>query len=118
MQVLLRYIEKTEYAGIGQIEAEHHLASVFRLALDLKRHLVFVFGGIVGADVDLDIDRRLRRLRRQRAGCVRIFERQVLGILRQHVQLGRRGRLGGRTVTVGHGSLSWNILRRAGLVCA
>ena len=114
MQVFLRHVDDAEHAGIGEIEAEHHLAGVFRLAFDRKRHFVLVFGDIVGADVDLDIDRRLLLLRRQRGRRVRIFERQVLGVLRQHVQLGRRGRLGRRAVTVGHGSLSWSVRAGAG----
>ncbi len=89
MQVLLRHVDDAEYAGIGEIEAEHHLAGVLRLALDRKRHLEFVFGDIVGADIDLDVDRGLLRLRRQGGRRIRILERQVLGILCQHVQLGR-----------------------------
>src|SRR5713101_881878 len=103
MQVFLWYVDNAEYAGIGQIEAEHQFPGIFRLAFDRKRHLVFVFRDIVGADVDLDVDRGLLLLRRQRSGSVRILERQVLGVLRQHVQLGRRGRLGRRAVAVGHG---------------
>ena len=88
MQVFLRHVQDAEYPGIGEVEAEHHLAGVFRLALDRQRHFVLVFGDVVGADVDLDVDRRLLLLRRQRTRCVRILERQVLGVLRQHVELG------------------------------
>ncbi len=73
MQIFLRHVQNAEYAGIGQIEAEHYLAGVFRLAFDRKRHFVLVFGDIVGADIDLDIDRRLLWLRRQRGWRVRIF---------------------------------------------
>src|SRR5258708_10133097 len=103
MQVFLWHVHNAEYAGIGQIEAEHQLAGIFRLAFDRKRHFIFVFRDIVGADIDLDVDRGLLLLRRQRARGVRIIERKVLGVLRQHVQLGRRGRLGRRAVAVGHG---------------
>src|SRR6478735_9064231 len=113
MQVFLWYVHDAEYAGIGQIEAEHQLAGILRLAFDRKRHFVLVFRDIVGADIDLDIDRGLLLLRRQRARSVRILEGQVLRVLRQHVQLGRRGRLGRRAVAVGHGSLSWNVVERA-----
>ena len=95
MQIFLRDIYDPKHPGVGEIEAEHHLAGVFRLAFDRKRHFEFIFGDIVGADIDLDIDRRLLLLRRQRAGGVRIFERQVLGVLRQHIQLGRRAASGG-----------------------
>ncbi len=109
MQIFLRHVHNAEYAGIGQIEAEHHLAGIFRFAFDRKRHFVLIFGDIVGTDVDLNIDRRLLLLRCQRGRRVRIFERQILGILRQHVQLGRRGCLGRRAVAVGHGSLSWSV---------
>jgi len=66
-----------EYAGIGQIEAEHQLAGIFRLA-STKASLRIRFPNIVGADVDLDVDRGLLLLRRQRAGSVRILERKVL----------------------------------------
>src|ERR1700738_384613 len=59
VQIFLRHVHDTEHPGIGQVEAEHHLAGIFRLALDRKRHFEFVFGDIVGADIDLDIDRRL-----------------------------------------------------------
>ena len=85
----LRHVHDAEHAGIGELEAEHHLAAVFGLALDRQRHLVLVLGDVVGADIDLDVDRRLLLLRRQRGGRVRILERQVLGVLRQHVELGR-----------------------------
>ena len=108
MQVFLRYIQDAEHPGIGQLEAEHQLAAVLRLAFDRQRHLIFVLGGTVGADIDLDIDRRLLLLRRQRAGCVRVLEREVLGILRQHVQLGRRARFGRCAIAVGHESSSWS----------
>src|SRR5271169_835082 len=116
MQVFLRHIEDPEHAGIGEVEAEHQLAAALRLALDREGHFEFIFGDVVGTDVDLDIDCRLLLLRRQRGRSVRVFERKILGVLRQHVQLGRRGRLGRRAVTVGHQSLSWNVLsERAGL---
>ena len=105
MQVFLRHIDDAEHAGIGQLEAEHHLAGVFSLALDRERHFELVFREVVGGDVDLDVDRRLLLLRRQRGGRVRILERQVLGVLRQHVELGR-GLLGRRAVAVGHETLS------------
>jgi hypothetical protein len=114
MQVLLRHVHDPEHTGIGEVEAEHHLAAVFGLALDRKRHFELVFGDIVGADVDLDIDRGLLLLRRQRGRRVRILERQVLGVLRQHVQLGSGGRLGRCAIAVGHENLSWS---RAGGFC-
>ena len=105
MQVFLRHVDDAEHAGIGELEAEHHLAGVFSLALDRKRHFELVFREIVGGNIDLDVDRRLLLLRRQRGGRVRILERQVLGVLRQHVELGR-GLLGRRAVAVGHETLS------------
>jgi hypothetical protein len=107
VKVFLRHVDDAEYPGVLKIEAEHHLAGVFSFALDRQRHFELALGEVIGGDVDLDIDRRLLLLRRQGAGGVRIFERQVLGILRQHVKLGR-GLLGGCAVAVavGHGNLS------------
>ena len=43
-----------------------------------------------GFDVDLDVDRRLLRARRQRAGRVRVLERQILHILREDGDLRHR----------------------------
>ena len=45
-------------------------------------------------------------LRLQGARRVRVLERQILGVLRQHVELGRRCLLRG-AVAVGHENLSW-----------
>ncbi len=105
VQVFLRHIDDAEHAGIGEFEAEHHLAGIFSLALDRKRHLELVVRKVIRGDVNLDVDRRLLLLRRQRGGGVRILERQVLGVLRQYVELGR-GLLGRRAVAVGHETLS------------
>ena len=55
----LRHIDDAEHAGIGELEAEHHLAGVFGLALDRKRHFELVFREIVRGNVDLDVDGRL-----------------------------------------------------------
>src|SRR3984957_9952310 len=74
MQVFLGHVHDPEYAGIGEIEAEHDLAGVFRLAFNRKRHFELGFGEIVGADVDLNIDRRLLLLRRQRGWSVWVLE--------------------------------------------
>ena len=105
MQVFLRHIDDAEHAGIGQLEAEHHLAGVFSLALDRKRHFELVFREVIRGNVDLDVDGRLLLLRRQGGGGVRILERQILGVLGQHVELGR-GLFGRCAVAVGHETLS------------
>jgi hypothetical protein len=102
MQVFLRYVQDPEHAGIGELEAEDHLAVVLGLALDRQRHLIFVLGHVVGADIDLDVDLGRRGLRGQRSGRVRILEGKVLGVLRQHVELGRRACPGRAAITVGH----------------
>ena len=78
MQVLLGHVHNAKHAGILQVEAEHQLSGAFGLALDRQRHFELVFGEVVGGDVDLDVDRRLLLLGRQRGRRVRIFERQVL----------------------------------------
>ena len=44
MQVLLGHVHDAEHAGIGEVEAEHHLSGVFGLALDRQRHFELVFG--------------------------------------------------------------------------
>jgi hypothetical protein len=80
------------------------------LAFDRQGDFVIVFGNVTGVDVDLDVDRRLLLLRRQRSRRIRVFKRQVLGVLRQHVQLRRRGRLGRRAIAVGHTNFSWSDL--------
>src|SRR4051794_14657144 len=66
-----------------------------------------MLGDVAGAHIDLDVDLGRLGLRCERAGGVRILERQVLGVLRQYVELGWRSRLGGGTVTVGHETVSW-----------
>ena len=95
MQVFLRDVDDPEHAGIGELETEHHLAGVFGLAFDRQHHLELVLGEVVGADIDLNVDRRLLLLRRERGRRVRILERQIFGVLRQHVQLGRGAASGG-----------------------
>src|SRR5262249_3948237 len=83
-------------------EGKQHLAAVLRLAVDVQRHLELVLGDVVGGNVDLDVDLRLLLLLLlQRRGRVRVLERQILGVLRQHVELGRGSLLGG-AVAVGH----------------
>ena len=104
MEVFRRHVNDAEHAGIDKLEAEQHLAGILGFALHGERHFVLAFGEIVGADVDLNIDLGRLRLRGERSWRVRIFERQILGVLRQDVELGRRARLGRDTVAVGHES--------------
>ena len=106
MQIVLRHVGDAEDAGISELEREHDLAGGLGLALDRQRHLELLFAEIVGADIDLDVDLGRLALLLERAGRIRIFEREVLGILRQDVELGSLGRLGRGAVTVGHESLS------------
>jgi len=100
-ELLLGDVEQSEHAAIDQLETEHDLAGVLGLALDRNRHLEIIVADLVGADIDLDVDLRRLGLRRQRARRVRILERQVLGILRQHIELRRRA-LGRGAVAIGH----------------
>ncbi|MGY3645548.1 DNA polymerase III epsilon subunit [Bradyrhizobium sp. LM4.3] len=94
MQIVLRHIGDPEHAGIGEFERKHDLAGGLGLALDRQGHLELLFAEVVGADIDLDVDLGRLALLLERAGRVRIFEREILGILRQHVELGSLGRFG------------------------
>jgi hypothetical protein len=61
---------------------------MFGLALDLKHHLIVVLRHIAGADIDLNVDRRRLLLGGELGGGSGILEREILGILGQHIQLG------------------------------
>src|SRR5439155_11152846 len=87
MQVLLRHILDAEDAGEGQVEGEQHRAFEFRLAFELERNLEVSRRQLADADIDLDVDRGLRFLRRQRARGVGVLEREILDVLAEHAQL-------------------------------
>src|SRR3546814_5922367 len=57
---------------------------------ELEQHFVDLVADLVGADVELYVDRRLRARRTlEDAGGVRILERQILDVLRDHAGGGR-----------------------------
>jgi len=115
MQIFLWHVDDPKHAGVSQFEAEHHLSAALGLALNRKRHFELVLGDIVGVNIDLNVDRWWLLLRRQRRWRIRIFKRKVLGVLRQHVQLGRRGRLRRRAIAVGHKNLPGTFARRGSI---
>src|SRR4029077_7373917 len=51
------------------------------------RDFVVGLGQLLDADIDLDVDRRLRLARRQGAWCVRILEREILDVLAEDAEL-------------------------------
>ena len=118
VQVFLRHVHDTEHAGIGQVEAEQHLAAVSALP-SIKSATSNSFSAtLLALTLIWMLIAGCCACGHQRGRRVRIFERQVLGILRQHVQLGGRSCLGGRTVAVGHRNLSWSISSEQGPVAS
>src|SRR5262245_36264102 len=87
MLVLLRNVLQPEYARIDELELEQDRSGGVRLALDLEFHLDVGLAHGLGADVDLDVDRRLLLARLQRARGIRILEREILDVLREDVEL-------------------------------
>src|SRR5262249_22490750 len=83
-----------------QIECEQYRSRALGLAFELKRDFVVCLRELLGADIDLNVDRRLRLRRRQRARRVGILEREVLDILAEHREL----RLGLLSAWAGRGS--------------
>src|SRR5665811_2623004 len=76
-----------EYAGIFQFEPENQFTVGFRLAVKLECHLDVVVRQRLGVDVDLNADLRRLRSDRQRLRRVRVLEREILDVLRHHVEL-------------------------------
>ena len=85
-----RHVLNAEDAGEGQLEAEQQHTLRFRLAVQPKRDLDVGVAQGRGINVDLNIDGRRLRARRHRARRIRIFERQVLHVLREHSNLRHR----------------------------
>ena len=84
------HVHDAKHAGKDQFEAVQHQAVGFRLALQTQRHLEVGLAHGRGFDVDLNVDRRLLRARRQRTRRVRVLERQILHILPENGDLRHR----------------------------
>src|SRR5580693_3828173 len=90
LQAVRRYIHDTKHAGEDQFEAVQHQAVGFRLAFQTQRHLEVGLARGRGFDIDLNVDRRLLRARRQRTRRVRVLERQILHVLAKDGDLRHR----------------------------
>src|SRR5205823_10069097 len=75
--------------GIDQLKSEQHLPAVFCLAVELELDFDVAFGKRRGIHVDLDIDRGLLLLRagRERLRRVGVLEGEILGVLRENIEL-------------------------------
>src|SRR5262249_55205795 len=87
MHVFLRNIPDPEHAGIDQLEGEQHLTARFRFALELELDLDIGLGQRRSIHIDLDIDRGLLRPPLERVRCIGILEGEILGVLRQNIDL-------------------------------
>ena len=93
MQTFLRNVLDAEHAGKCQIETEQQSLGTLRAAFEFQHDLDIGIRHRRRVDVDLDADLRLLLARVERARRVRIFEREILDVLRQHVELRRHLRL-------------------------
>src|SRR3546814_16401687 len=67
---------------IGEVDDERDLAIGLGAHFELEQHFVDLVADLVGADVELDVDLRLRARRTlEDAWGVRILERQILDVL-------------------------------------
>ena len=90
LQAVRRHVHDAKHAGEDQLEAVQHQAVGFGLALQTQRHLEVGLAHGRGFDVDLNVDGRLLRARRQRARGMRVLERQILHVLRENADLRHR----------------------------
>ena len=84
----LRDVAEREQARIGEVDDERDLLTGLGADFDLQRDFVHVVAHLVRADVELHVDRG-RVLLLIDGRRVRILEREVLHVLRQHTRLGR-----------------------------
>src|SRR3546814_5809513 len=71
--MFLRHVAEAEYPGIGEVDDERDLAIGLGAHFELEQHFVDLVADLVGADVELDVDLRLRARRTLAdAGGVRI----------------------------------------------
>jgi DNA polymerase-3 subunit epsilon len=88
VQVFRRDVLDAEHACEFQVEAEHQAGVQLRLAVKLERYLDVAIRQRLGIDIDLNGDLRLLRSdRRQRLRRVRVLEREILDVLRHHLDL-------------------------------
>ena len=86
LQLLLGDVAQREQARIERLDAEGDALVALGLDLDLQHDLVHVLADALGADIDLHVHLRLA-LPLVDDGRVRVLERQVLHILRDHADL-------------------------------
>jgi hypothetical protein len=90
VKLVLGHVADSEHAGIGQLELEQNVVRRLGVALEGQVDLEIGLGELLRIHVHLDADLRPLLLRCQGARCVRVLEREVVGVLRERVQ-GRRG---------------------------
>src|SRR5262245_57480811 len=88
MQVLLGYVLDPEHAGECQVEREQRYPFDFGLTFELERHLEIGWCELAHPDVDLDVDRGLRFLWRERPRRIRVLEREILDVLAEDTEPG------------------------------
>src|SRR5499427_3075531 len=87
LQCLCRHVLDAENASECQVEGKQDRSGALGLAFELEGDFVVGLGKLLGADVDLNVDRRLRLIGRQGARRVRILEREILDVLAKHAEL-------------------------------
>src|SRR6516162_5655104 len=87
LQCLCRHVLDAENASECQVEGKQDRSGALGLAFELQGDFVVGLGKLLGAHVDLNVDRRLRLIGRQGARRVRILEREILDVLPKHAEL-------------------------------
>src|SRR5258708_18354637 len=87
LQCLCRHVLDAENASECQVEGKQDRSCALGLAFELEGDFVVGLGKLLGAHIDLNVDRRLRLIGRQGARRVRILEREILDVLAKHAEL-------------------------------
>src|SRR6516162_3682668 len=87
LQGLCRHVLDAENASECQVEGKQDRSGVLGLAFELEGDFVVGLGKLLGAHIDLNVDRRLRLIGRQGARRVRVLKREILDVLPKHAEL-------------------------------
>src|SRR5262249_30865437 len=87
LQCLCRYVLHAENASERQIEGEEDRSGALGLAFELEGDFVVGLGQLLGADIDLNVDRGLRLIRRQGARRLGFLDGEVFVVSPTHTEL-------------------------------
>ena len=89
MQLGFGNVLQAEYSGVVELEFEQDGRRCLRRTFQKEADFELAGRQLFGVHIHLNIDVRTLLLRRERTRRVRVFERKILGVLGEYIELGK-----------------------------